>query len=291
MGRGFDLFIDESGDDGTERVRPIDPDGASEYFVLSGVIIRSERREELAASVARIKDAIGHPAERELHFRDLDSRQQADVVALISELEVGLVSIVSNKRNMRGYRNRRVEAKNFEIVRGRIKPQKYNYFYNNLFRYMLERVSEECDRRSRLYYREPRRIRAVFSHREGFRYSQTKAYLWKLKSSSHPRWYFNNRGSIVWSAVDIGGITSNIARREPGLQIADCVASAIAKSLDEDKYGDIKPEFASLLSRKHIRKNGTPFDFGFKLLPDNFNVPLSDKQAMSLAAFGYRART
>jgi len=32
-------YIDESGDDGLARVRPLDADGASEWFVLGAVVV------------------------------------------------------------------------------------------------------------------------------------------------------------------------------------------------------------------------------------------------------------
>ena len=34
------LYIDEAGDDGLKRVRPLDPIGASEWLVISGVLDR-----------------------------------------------------------------------------------------------------------------------------------------------------------------------------------------------------------------------------------------------------------
>ena len=37
---GYIAYIDESGDDGIRRVRPIDPGGASEWFVISAFVIR-----------------------------------------------------------------------------------------------------------------------------------------------------------------------------------------------------------------------------------------------------------
>ena len=40
MSFGFYLFIDEAGDEGLERVRPMHEDGSSEYFVLCGVLVR-----------------------------------------------------------------------------------------------------------------------------------------------------------------------------------------------------------------------------------------------------------
>jgi hypothetical protein len=35
-------YIDESGDDGLTRVRPIDPDGATEWFVISAVVVAGD---------------------------------------------------------------------------------------------------------------------------------------------------------------------------------------------------------------------------------------------------------
>jgi len=40
-------YIDEAGDDGIRKVRPIDPNGASEWLVLSAIVIRASREKEL----------------------------------------------------------------------------------------------------------------------------------------------------------------------------------------------------------------------------------------------------
>lgn len=36
------LYIDEAGDDGLTRVRPIDENGASEWLIIGGVLVRSD---------------------------------------------------------------------------------------------------------------------------------------------------------------------------------------------------------------------------------------------------------
>jgi hypothetical protein len=180
MNCGFYLFIDEAGDEGLDQVRPVDPNGASEYFVLCGVLVRASRYQELAQSFNAIKPKIGMTPTDQLHFRDLDEDQKQLVISSLSELKFGLVAIVSNKRNMRRYRNPRCEAKNLEFSRGRYRTRKYNWFYNGLFRYLLERASAECKRWTHRAYGEVRSVRIVFSNRKDISSAQTGAYLLKL---------------------------------------------------------------------------------------------------------------
>lgn len=288
---GFHLFIDEAGDEGLDRIRPTDANGASEYFVLCGVLVRNVKYRELTQAFNKAKHAIGLRSSDEVHFRDLDDDQKLVLLRSLSQAKFGLVAIVSNKRNMRGYRNLRCEAKNLEFVRGKYQPRRYNWFYNNLTRYLLERASAECRRWTITAYGEVRCIETTFSLRKEFSYSQTRAYLFKIKTERHDRNYFNNRGQIDWPLVDLKSIAGRKNRDEPGLQIADCAASAIFRALDESWFGDSRPEYLELLGDKFIH-NGSlpPADYGFKLLPDGFRGPLSVDQRRALHAVGYKLR-
>lgn len=288
MKSGFLLFIDEAGDEGIERVRPIDPDGAPEYFVVCGIIIRIDRYKELTKCLREIKIRIGLNEDKELHFRDLTPENQHLVIEGISKFKHGIIAIVSNKRNMKGYRNRRIEQKTFEIDgRGKIRPQKNNWFYNNMLRYIFERASAECEKWTYDVYGGRRGVRVVLSYRRGFSYSQTRAYLEKLRMERHDRNYFNNKGSINWSVFEPRAIESRRAKNEPGLQFADCIASAIHRSIDEDWYGTSEPEHVELLASRFLHRDKTPRDYGFKLLPDGFRGPASHRQRRTLKTVGY----
>ena len=118
MNYGFDLYIDEAGDEGIDDIRVADGVGSSEYFVLSGVLIRTHRHSELAKFVLKLKSSLGLEDRDEIHFRDLDAIQQRKAISDIGRFKAGLICIVSNKRNMHRYRNRRVEKKNlkYQIV-------------------------------------------------------------------------------------------------------------------------------------------------------------------------------
>ncbi|MGJ4955097.1 DUF3800 domain-containing protein [Bradyrhizobium sp. HKCCYLRH2015] len=291
MSCGFYLFIDEAGDEGLDRIRPTDRNGASEYFVLCGVLVRTEKYRELIESFNKAKQAIGLTASDEVHFRDLDENQKLVLLRSLSQAKFGLVAIVSNKRNMRGYRNLRCEAKNLEFLRGRYRPSRYNWFYNNLTRYLLERASAECRRWTIPAYREVRCMEITFSLRKEFSYSQTRAYLFKIKTERHDRNYFNNRGQIDWPLVDLRSIVGRKNRDEPGLQIADCAGSAIFRALDESWFGDGRPEYLEMLSGKFIHiGSAPPRGYGFKLLPDGFRGPTSANQKRALNAVGYKLR-
>jgi hypothetical protein len=227
-------------------------------------------------------------ASDQIHFRDLDEDQKLEVISSLSKLKLGLVAIVSNKRNMRRYRNLRCEAKNLEFARGRNRPRKYNWFYNGLFRYLLERASAECKRWTHRAYGEVRSIKIILSNRKDISNAQTGAYLLKLKTERRDQSYFNNKRQIDWSVIDVFDMGSRRPREVVGLQIADCAASAIFRALDETWFGNAKPGYLELLREKFVRNASTPRDYGFKLLPDNFNAPLSDDQRRALLFDGYR---
>lgn len=191
---------------------------------------------------------------------------------------------------MRGYRNLRVERSIMQIHRsGKQVPERYNWFYNHIFRYLMETASTECSRWAKTLTSLNPKIDVVFSHRKGFRYSQTSAYLAKLQVERRPVWYFNNRHKVDFRAADPFLIRSQRAKNDDGLQAVDCVASAIYGAIDENWLGSVVPERLSNLSPKFLRPAGrrSPAGYGFKLLPVKFDVPLTRNQKQSLHSVGY----
>lgn len=264
------------------------PDGASEYFVLAGVIVRAGRVMELQSALQRMKAAARMEPDKELHFRDLTEADQLAAVRELAKFKAGLFCVASNKRNIMGYRNKRVEASILETKRnGRLAPQKYNWFYNNAVRYLLESASKECARWSGSDRSKRPKIDVVFSLRKEFSYAQTIAYLEKMRVRGGGR--FNSLDQIDWSVVNPYLIRAAKGKDEPGLQVADCLASAIYRALDENNFGTVVPEYLQLLAPRFLRRSGasTPRGHGFKLLPLDFDAPLSDAQRTALAAVGY----
>jgi hypothetical protein len=59
--QGFITYIDESGDDGLARVKPIDPEGSSEWSVLSAVVVRAGNENAIGHWQKDILKSFGYP--------------------------------------------------------------------------------------------------------------------------------------------------------------------------------------------------------------------------------------
>ncbi len=68
-------YIDESGDDGLARVLPLDPNGASEWFVLGAAVVAAGDKRE-AAWTKNILAGLKLHQRRVLHFQPLDAGRQ-----------------------------------------------------------------------------------------------------------------------------------------------------------------------------------------------------------------------
>ncbi|CAH1661479.1 conserved hypothetical protein [Hyphomicrobiales bacterium] len=285
----FVFCVDEAGDDGIERVRPLDEDGASEYFVMAGVLYSAHRNQEIVSFVSSLKKKIGINFHDTIHFRDLDDNYKNIILSDIANFKIGIVCVVSNKRNMRGYRNRRVEERSSMYRNGRKFVPKINWFYNNILRYLIESATEECSRLNNIHYSgKDRKLKTIIEYRKGFSYTQTRNYLRKLEIESRPRSYFNSKRRPIFSVLDIDGLEGVRSSQHAGLQLADCVASAIYQAIDHDRFKILKTEYIAALMPRFIKRGGEIKGYGFKLLPEPFGAPLTLEQKTILRALGYR---
>ena len=92
--------------------------------------------------------------------------QRRIVCEAIASQELRCFALVSNKKNMHGYRNARAEA-----ARG---GSANETFYNFCGRVLLERVTEFVYRQSILEHKKPKHLHVIFSDRGGVRYEQTQ---------------------------------------------------------------------------------------------------------------------
>jgi hypothetical protein len=254
-------YIDESGDDGVATVRPHDPDGATEWFVLSAIVARVEAQSE-AVWVTDILRAIKLETRRELHFQPLIEWRKAIVCNKIAALPLRCFVAMSNKRNMRGYRNPRAEQISF--LAGK------TWFYWWMTRLLLERVTDYCERRSARDYGAPRLVRLEFSRRGGLRYAHFRSYLHWLRMQSRAGALFLKQGDLKWSVVDpMNEVYAYDHSDRAGLQLADAVASAFYQAVSGDPVPDT--QYAISLAPRMARKpDGQIFNYGLKLMPDNY---------------------
>lgn len=270
------LYIDEAGDDGLKRVRPVDPSGASEWLVISGVLVRKNNENAVVHWVRDIRadvDATQGPA---LHFRNLSPTKKRRVCELLTEKELVCFVVCSNKKNMRGYSNERAA-----LAGGK------QWFYNFCVRFLMERVTDLCFRDSDKKFRESKNLKVVFSQRGGHSYGQTKAY-WELLRSQYRfgttylnRWVMRHE-VLRFRLVDYVPHTSNA-----GLQLADTVASAFYQACDTLDVSN-NPDFAKLLLPKMARSGGSAADYGVVLQPTPpWRADLNETQKAIFSFYGY----
>jgi hypothetical protein len=252
-------YIDESGDDGLTSVRPRDPNGATEWFVLSAVLVRVEAQSE-AVWVRDILSNIQLERRRELHFQPLNSWRRKIVCDKIAGLPVRCFVVMSHKENMRGYNNPDAA----KVSAGK------TWFYWWMTRLLLERVTDYCERRAIRDYGSPRLVRLEFSRRGGLRYSHFQSYLYWLRIQSKADALFLKRGDLKWSVVDpIEQVFAFDHAERAGLQLADTVASAFYQAVAGEPYPDAQHAIA-LNDRMTRGPQGRVFDYGLKLMPGGY---------------------
>lgn len=257
---GYIAYIDEAGDPGTKRVRPLDPKGGTEWMTIGCAVFRAEREDHLPGYVGAILQKINVRTRPDLHFRFLSPSRQIEACALAAKLPATYFVVCSNKRNMRGHLNARASR----ISRDQ------QWFYNWLIRLLIERVSTFVYAHSVSTYGTPRYVKFIFSKRGGHSYSQTAAYHYILREQARAR-----SAVLKYSLPDWRVIHYNLQEviqhnNSAGLQIADCVASSFYTACDSLDTGPCYLEPAKLLKPKMASENGSVADFGVVLQPNPF---------------------
>lgn len=274
--RGYDyvLFIDEAGDDGLARVKPIDADGSSEWLIIAAVLVRAEDEAICRTWLDEIRTAVNALQSPTLHFRKLSPTKQLRAAELMAAREVRLFSVCSNKRNMRGHRNDRAE-----------KAGGKQWFYNWIVRILMERATNYCLLNSLRKLGRPGKIKVLFSARGGHSYGQTKAYWEWLRASGKP---FLNRHQIKFEVLSFGLVDYVPHYMHAGLQLADIVASAFYQAVEiNSPRWSTGPAIA--LGQAMARSKGLVADTGLVLQPHRIDdIALVEGQKDFFSHFGYQ---
>ena len=255
---GYVLHVDESGDDGYNVVRPIDPHGASEWMILSGVLVRNENALKTADWVRQFKQTIRGAQRPDLHYSDLSDHKRLELCQFIAQRPLRCFAVISNKRNMRGHRNLRAERWDTR-----------HPFYNWMLRILLEKASQFCAGRSMRDYGEMRSMSVQLGARGGVSVPRIRVYLYKLKNQSQARRLFIKRDDLAWEVMDLEDIFTVPAAKGPGIQLADAVAGAFRQATEVRAHGTIEPQYATALRQvMALNARGAMAGFSVKLLPD-----------------------
>ncbi|MBB3995325.1 hypothetical protein GGR95_002980 [Sulfitobacter undariae] len=267
------LYIDEAGDDGLRRVQPADPNGATEWLVISGYLIRAENEQNCNTWMDHLLKDINCRS-RSLHYRKLSPKKQERAAELLASHNGRAFIVASNKKNMKGYNNERAAQAGGQ-----------QWFYNWLVRLLLERVTNFCAHDCSGHPGPGDKIRVVFSQRGGHSYSQTKAYFEKLRYQHTP---VLNKRTIDFRFISFR-LTDYVPHyTEAGLQFADIVASAAYQALNP--VGNRWTNRPALSLKPAVCKDevGERRDFGVVLQPPNYSsIGLTEPQVEFFEHYGF----
>lgn len=273
----FLIYIDEAGDPGLAKVKPIDPNGASEWLVMSAVVIRIDRERDLVDWVKNIRSAVGSRQGSTLHYRNLSLSKKCTACSELAKLPLRGFVVLSNKKNMRQHKNTNAENKY---------PTK-QWFYNYCTRLLLERVSEFCEAMSIKEHGIPHKAKIIFSKRGGHSYRHVQTYLELLKIKHDQGQTYLPKREIKWTVIDHELIEDIPHYANAGVQLADLVASAFYQAADTSgSKWTIEP--ATYLLPRMASRNGIYADYGVSLQPaPPWRAGLNTDQRLIFKHFGF----
>lgn len=275
MSYGFVAYIDESGDDGLKRVKPIDPNGSSEWFVLGAIVVRASNENAIGRWHKEILADFGYTQRTDLHWRHLTHSRKLVVCDHLSRRPARLFALMSNKKNMRGFVNVRCAKEPY-------------FFYWWCSRLLLERVTAFCAKWSDKIYGEQRPVKLVFSHRGGMAYDRLMSYLELLRFETEIGNIKINTRNLTWSVVDTSLIHYIAHRAEAGVQLADSVAGAFYEAVNVERKGAPDAQYARrLLPVCYCDPKGRRAYEGVTLFPSQRVAQLLPVQREIFEAAGY----
>lgn len=285
----YHIFCDEYGDQSLKHT-------ASEWFILSAVVVAADRVPEVQEWIRRIKRPMKNQQRRGLHFKELDDRMKLRSARFLGRMPVRCFALLSHKENMRDHRNWRCEravgwfddADIREIVQDRGRRQSYPNF---VLKVLLERATAWCERRSLKDHGVRLPVQITIASRGGFYLDSFKRYLLEKDRANWLRGSGTLPGFLAWRVVDTDLIVEAPAANVAGLQLADVVAGAFSRAVDERQFGACDRRYVDHLLPRMGRRNRQIASFGVTGLPWNLSrVPLSIEQQTLFRTCGYGRR-
>ena len=95
-------YIDEAGDADLRNIRTRTIPGASEWLVMSAVLVRASRESEVNGWGRQMLASLDQPQAKQLHFRDIPLHKRKSVVRQLATSDVRLFVLISHKKTWRG---------------------------------------------------------------------------------------------------------------------------------------------------------------------------------------------
>lgn len=241
----FVAYIDESGDEGFVFLPK--ESGSSRWLVLSAVVFRKENDLSAVSVLKAVRETIGKPPKKPLHFRELRHEHRIPYARAIGDAKIRIVSVLIYKPPL----------PNQEVYQ-----QDAHLLYRYATRLLLERVSWLC-RDNKIKGDQDGTADLIFSNRSAMSYEELRDYLNFLQFGSPA---MNCR--IEWPVIIPENVRAVNHDQLAGLQIADAVASGTYSALNLNKYSECEPRYFELFQSRLYRHGGKALGYGMKFWPD-----------------------
>lgn len=279
------LYIDEAGDDKVSSLKPENPNGNSEWLCLGGYLVRAEMESQLDSVRNELLIEIGGRAGGFLHYRNYKIYNREKICRKLSRKPARAFVVCSYKKTMLNYKNPRAAASSTADPR--------QVLYNFVTRLLLERVTEFVSNDASSKKISNPKLKIVMASRKGHHFGHFKDYVRKLCNQGKMGITYLDVKTIKHEVLDEKLIERIPARDSSGIQLADCVVSAVFQSIEQ-----LNPNFEyktavllkGIFARKPSYQNGPvkARNFGITLYPDA-KLPeiLTDQLWEFFEGFGY----
>lgn len=238
----FNAYIDESGDEGFKT-------GASQWFIISAVVVNEINDREIAHVIDNIKQQLwGEITRQPLHWVKLRHEKKRVVISKLKECDFKLFSVALEKKYL--------VPERFDSHYDRENRMKYRwamYFYAT--KLLVERVCKYVDRYDG-------QVNLIFENRSSISYKDLRDYLTLITSFPGPR---NSRPTIKREIIK--SVQPHNKEVKKLLQVADCCSGALWDALEINRFGDIEESYILGLSEKFDRVSGKLHGYGLKFFP------------------------
>jgi hypothetical protein len=275
-------YIDEAGDPGIERVKPLDNPGSSEWLIISAVVIPVKCEARTPRWIENIQRRVGSENRVDIHFRNLSPQNKVIAASALLDLPVRCFVICSNKKNMRGYINPRPVFAQRKLT--------VDWFYAWMTRVILERVTHFVHVKSLADHGEVKKVKIVYSARGGLSVDEMGEYYDWIQGQSQAESLYLPWGDLKWGTLSQHLLRVRQHQRVPGLQLADIVASSFFRACDKRDVPECDNLCAKVLEPRMGRypdRVGRFSGYGVKLLPNFKAAKLERDQQFVFLSYGY----
>ncbi len=237
---GYTLFVDESGEEGFQKIRTSSEKGSSPWFSLGAFLMKDTDREIVLNCIDECKAVV---KKKELHATDLQHKQKVFVCQRFSKLPITFFGLLSNKSSL--------ERGNY---RSRIEGETWKY-YNKNAGYLLEKVGRFLDENN--ITKSEHKI--IFEEKRSVHYGSMKNFLKACWLEPH------YKEAEFLQYINIPSITAVPKKEEPLFVVADFIAHSLFQCCEDADNSVTETRYLNeLRSNFYSDDNGEIFDFGIK---------------------------